>query len=191
MAEQSAQPVASTKHVPASEHGRGFPPFDSHSFPSQLLWLALTFIALYLLMARVALPRIGSILEGRRQHIADDLAQAQALKTESDAALAAHEKALKEARNRAQTLANETRAKASAEAEARRKEVDAKLSAHVSHAEKRIAATRSAAMSNVRGIAADAAGAIVERLIGTKPGQEEIDASINAALMDHSSHARS
>jgi F-type H+-transporting ATPase subunit b len=182
MAQQSAQPVASTEHIPASEHGRAFPPFDSHSFPSQLLWLALTFIALYLLMARVALPRIGSILEGRRQHIADDVAQAQALKTKSDAALAAHEKALHEARNRAQTLANETRVKASTEAAARRKEVDAKLNAHVSDAEKRIAATRSAAMSNVRGVAADAASAIVERLIGTKPGQQEIDNAINAAL---------
>ncbi|TMJ33446.1 MAG: F0F1 ATP synthase subunit B [Alphaproteobacteria bacterium] len=182
MAQQSAQPVASTEHIPAREHGRGFPPFDSHSFPSQLLWLALTFIALYLLMARVALPRIGSIVEGRRQHIADDLAQAQALKTESDAALAAHEKALNEARNRAQTLANETRAKASAEAEARRREVDAKLATHVSEAEKRIAATRSAAMSGVRGIAAEAASAIVERLIGVKPGQQEIGNAINAAV---------
>jgi F-type H+-transporting ATPase subunit b len=182
MAQQSAQPVASTEHIPAREHGRGFPPFDSHSFPSQLLWLALTFIALYLLMARVALPRIGSIVEGRRQHIADDLAQAQAFKTESDAALAAHEKALNEARNRAQTLADETRAKASAEAEARRREVDAKLTAHVSEAEKRIAATRSAAMSSVRGIAAEAASAIVERLIGAKPGQQEIDKAINAAV---------
>src|SRR5713226_4107678 len=104
MAQNSAQPIASTEHVPASEHGRGFPPFDAHSFASQLIWLALTFIALYLLMSRVALPRIGSILEERRRHIEADLAEAQRLKGDSDAAIAAYEKALADARGRAQTF---------------------------------------------------------------------------------------
>src|SRR5260370_6542045 len=169
MAQKGAQPVTSTGHVPAGQHGREFPPFDAQSFASQLIWLALTFIALYLLMSRLALPRIGSILEERRRRIADDLAQAQRFKAESDAAMAAHEKALNEARSRAQTLATETRAKASAAAEARRRDVDAKLNLHVAEAEKTIAATRSAAMTNVRGIAGEAAGPIVPRRIGTTP----------------------
>jgi F-type H+-transporting ATPase subunit b len=182
MAQKSAQPITSTEHFPASEHGRKFPPFDAQNFASQVLWLALTFIALYLLMSRVALPRIESILEKRRRCIADDLAQAQRLKEESDAAIAAHEKALNEARGRAQTLANETRAKASAVAAARRAEVDAKLNLHVAEAEKTIAATRSAAMTNVRGIAGEAASAIVERLIGTTPASQEIAQAVNAVL---------
>jgi F-type H+-transporting ATPase subunit b len=180
MAQQSAHPV--TEQIPASEHGRGFPPFDSHSFPSQLLWLALTFMALYLLMSRLALPRIGSILEHRRQRIADDLAQAERLKGESEAAIAAHEKALNEARSRSQALANETRARAAAEAEARRKEVDAKLTMRIAEAEKTIAATRTAAMANVRGIAGEAASAIVERLIGAVPPRQEVDATVDAVL---------
>jgi F-type H+-transporting ATPase subunit b len=180
MAQQSAQPV--TEHIPASEHGGRFPPFDAHTFPSQLLWLALTFIALYLLMSRLALPHIGSILEQRRQRIADDLAQAQRLKGESDAAIAAHEKALNEARSRAQALANETRTRAATEAEARRKEVDAKLTMRIVEAEKTIAATRTAAMTNVRGIAGEAASAIVERLIGAAPGRQEVDEIVDAVL---------
>ena len=63
MAQKSAQPVGTVEHIPASEHGRGFPPFDAQTFASQLFWFALTFVALYLLMSRVALPRVGSILE--------------------------------------------------------------------------------------------------------------------------------
>jgi F-type H+-transporting ATPase subunit b len=182
MAQNSAQSIASTEHIPASEHGRKFPPFDAQSFASQLIWLALTFIALYLLMSRIALPRIGSILDERRRRVADDLAAAQRLKGLSDAAIAAHEKALSEARGLAQTLANETRAKASAAAEARRKEVDAKLNLHVAEAEKTIAATQSAAMTNVRGIAGEAASAIVERLIGTTPASQEIAQALDTAL---------
>ena len=181
MAQDSAQPVGAVE-VPASEHGRGFPPFDSQTFPSQLFWLAIAFIALYLLMARIALPRIGSILEARRRRVEDDLAEAQHFKDASDAAIAAHEKALAEARGRAQTLANETRAKAAAAAEARRKEADAKLNARIAEAEKTIAGTRSAAMGNVRSIASEAAGAIVERLTGIAPAGEEVAEAVSKAL---------
>ncbi len=182
MAQKSAQPTASVEHIPASEHGRGFPPFDPQTFASQLFWLALTFIALYLLMSRIALPRVGSILEARRQRVEDDLAEAQRLKDASDAAIAAHEKALAEARGRAQALANETREKAAAAADARRKEVDAKLNAHIAEAEKTIAATQSAAMANVRGIASDAAGAIVERLTGIAPASQEVAEAVSNVL---------
>ena len=113
MAQKSSQPVTSMEHIPASEqHARGFPPFDSQTFPSQIFWLVLIFIVLYLLMSKIALPRIQSILEARRQRIEDDLEEAQRLKGASDTALAAHEKALAEARGRAQTLANEARHRA-------------------------------------------------------------------------------
>jgi F-type H+-transporting ATPase subunit b len=182
MAQKNAKQVETVEHIPASEHGRGFPPFEKQTFASQLVWFALTFIALYLLMSRVALPRIGSILEARRKRIEGDLAQAQRFKDESDAAIAAHEKALAEARGRAQSLANEMREKAAAAAEARRKEVDAKLHSRIAEAEKTIAATRSAAMTNVHGIASEAAAAIVERLTGTAPASQEVTEAVGNVL---------
>jgi F-type H+-transporting ATPase subunit b len=182
MAQKSAQPAGTVEHIPASEHGRAFPPFDAQTFASQLFWFALAFIALYLLMSRVALPRVGSILEARRQRIEADLAEAQRLKGESDAAIAANEKALAEARGRAQTLANETREKAAKAAEARRKEVDTKLQAHIAEAEKTIAATRSAAMGNVHRIASDTAPAIVQRLAGITPATEEVAEAVTNVL---------
>jgi F-type H+-transporting ATPase subunit b len=182
MAQKSATQIESVEHVPTSEHGRGFPPFEKQTFASQLLWFTLTFVVLYLLMSRVALPRIASILEDRRRHIESDLAEAQRLKEASDAAIAAHEKALAEARGRAQTLANETREKAAAAAELRRKEVDAKLGAHIAEAEKTIAATRAGAMTNVRGIASEAAAAIVERLAGVSPRSQEVAEAVGDVL---------
>jgi F-type H+-transporting ATPase subunit b len=179
---ESAKQIESIEHIPASERGGKFPPFDSHTFASQLLWLALTFIALYLLMSRVALPRIGSILEARRRHIDGDLADAQRLKGESDAAIAAHEKALAQARANAQTLANERREKAAAAAAARRKEVEAMLGSRIAEAEKAIAAAQSAAMANVRAIAGEAAGAIVERLTGITPAGQEVAEAVGDVL---------
>jgi F-type H+-transporting ATPase subunit b len=182
MAQKNAQPVTATQHIPASEHGGGFPPFQKETFASQLLWLALVFVALYLLMSRIALPRIGSILEQRRQRIDGDLAQAADLKESSDAAIAAYEKALADARGRAQTLANEARQKQAAEAEAARKALDAKLNARIAQAEKAIGQVRTAAMANVRGIAAEAATAIVERLTGTAPVRQQVADAVGHVL---------
>jgi F-type H+-transporting ATPase subunit b len=182
MAQKSAQPITSIEHVPASEHGRGFPPFETETFASQLFWFALSFITLYLLMSRIALPRVGTILDRRRQAVEGDLAAAQRLKDESDAAIVAYDKALAEARGRAQTLANETREKAAAAAEARRKEVDAKLKVRIAEAEKTIAAQRAAALANVRSVASETAPAIVERLTGIVPASQDVADAIADVL---------
>jgi F-type H+-transporting ATPase subunit b len=159
-----------------------FPPFQKETFPSQLFWLTITFIALYVVLARIALPQIGAIFRARRERIGGDLAEAQKLKSESDAALAAYEKALAEARGRAQSIADETSHRLNAEAEERRKALEAELNAKLAEAERAIAATKSAAMANVHAIAAEAAAAIVERLIGTAPAESAVKAAVEDAL---------
>jgi F-type H+-transporting ATPase subunit b len=174
MAQKDAKQVESLEHVPSGEHGGGFPPFQKETFASQLLWFALVFVALYLLMSRVALPRVTSILEHRRQRIEGDLAEAQGLKDQSDAAITAYEQALADARSRAQALANETRQRAAEQAEASRKGLDATLNQRIADAEKVIGDKRAAAMLNVRDIAAEAAVAIVERLIGIAPARQQV-----------------
>jgi F-type H+-transporting ATPase subunit b len=178
MAPNSPKQIETTEHVPASEHGGGFPPFNKDTFASQLIWITLAFVALYLLMSRVALPRIGSIIEDRKQRIASDFAEAERLKAESDAALVAYEKSLADARGRAQALANETREHEAKAAESARKALDAKLNAQIGEAEKAIAVRRTAAMTNVRGIAVDAAAVIVERLTGSAPTSREVEAAV-------------
>jgi len=173
-----AEPTAHTA-TPAGHST--FPPFQSVNFPSQLVWLAVTFVLLYVLMSRIALPRIGSILADRSKRIADDLAGAQRFKEQSDAAHAAYEKSLADARARAQAIAAETHAMQAAAAEATNKRLEAQLHERLAAAEQSIAATRTAAMANVGAIAADTASAIVERLIGTAPAAEEVAAALGKA----------
>jgi F-type H+-transporting ATPase subunit b len=159
-----------------------FPPFLKETFASQLFWLALCFVLLYVLMAKVALPRVDAILQARRDRIAADLAEAQRHKEESEAALAAYEKALADARNRAQAIANATRDELLKEAEERRKSLERKLDAELAEADKSITATKTAAMANVRGVAVEAAAAIVERLIGAAPAQDIVTRAVDRAL---------
>ena len=163
-------------------HGGGFPPFESQYFASQLVSLVIAFVALYIIVSRFALPKVGGTIEARQNAIEGDLAQAQKLKDESDAALKAYEGELASARSRAQAIGNETREKLNAAAEAERKALEEKLAGKLTEAEKQIAATRSAAMGNVRSIAADAAGAIVQRLTGTTPDAAAVGKAVDASL---------
>jgi F-type H+-transporting ATPase subunit b len=172
----------STEHVPKGEHDGGFPPFNSHTFASQLIWLAIAFILLYVLMAKWALPQVGRVIENRQKRIAGDIAEAGRLKEQSDAAVVAYEKALADARGRAQTIANETREKQAAAADAARKKIEDQLNIKLAEAEKAIAATKQAAMANVRAIAEDAAAAIVERLIGSAPSKKAVAAAVAGVL---------
>jgi F-type H+-transporting ATPase subunit b len=175
--------MATKSHTEAPSGAKPtFPPFAKETFASQLVWLAITFVVLYLLISRIAVPRIGGILEERSRRIEGDFAAAQRMKEESEAALAAYEKSLAEARNRAQAIGAEIRDKLHAEGEERRKALDAKLNAQLAEAEKQIATTKTAAMSNVRGIAVEAAAAIVERLIGTAPPAPAVSAAVDEAL---------
>jgi F-type H+-transporting ATPase subunit b len=176
-----AEPAAHTE-VPSEGHKAGFPPFQRETFASQLVWLTIAFVVLYVLVAKVALPRVGGIFAARRERIEADMAHARRLREEADAALAAYEKALADAHTRGQGIASETHSRLTAEGETRRKALEAELNAKLADAEKAIAGTKQSAMANVRSIAADAAAAIVERLIGTAPAEPAVAAAVDDAL---------
>ena len=159
------------------EHVTGvFPPFDASTYPSQLRWLAITFAALYFIMKRVALPRIGEILEERRDRIEGDLAEAERLRQKTDQAIASYEAALAEARSNAHKIAEKARGENKAKLDAERAKVEANLSKKVAAAEERIAETKAEAMGHVDEIAAETAQAVVAQLVGKVPVKSARDA---------------
>ncbi|MGA7998906.1 MAG: F0F1 ATP synthase subunit B' [Bradyrhizobium sp.] len=183
MAESHGDAKGATAHTEAEGgHKAPFPPFQKDTFASQLVSLAIAFVALYLIVSKIALPRVGGLIDARQKAIEDDLGEAQRLKDASDGALKAYEGELASARSRAQAIGAETREKLNAASEAERKKLEERLSHKLAEAEKTIASTREAAMSNVRGIAADAAAAIVQRLTGVMPDGKSVDSAVDASL---------
>lgn len=158
-----------------------FPPFDSQTYPSQILWLVITFGLFYMLMQKVIAPRIGSILEQRHDRIAQDLDEAGRLKAEADAAVETYEKELAAARAKAGSIAATARDEAKARADAERAAVEADLTAKVAAAEARIGEIKAQAFTEVGGIAEETASAIVEQLIGAKVPEGELKAAVSAA----------
>lgn len=163
---------------PADHPKAGFPAFQTDTFATQLIWLAITFGTLYYLMAKVALPKVGAVLEDRRLRIAADLEAADKAKQESEEAAAAYEEALASARSKAAALAKETQDRLAAQSAEERKRLEGELAAKLEAAERTIDERKTEAMKSVRGIASEAASAIVERLTGQKADQKAIDGAL-------------
>jgi F-type H+-transporting ATPase subunit b len=161
----------------AATHGGksgGLPQLNPADFAPQLIWLAITFVVLYFILARVALPRIGEVIEERRDRVQRDLDAAERFKKDTDAALAAYERALSEARSKASSMAKDMRAKLTAETDKERGSVEGQLAAKLADAETRIAATKTKALSSVNEIAAETASAVVSKLLGEDVSPAEV-----------------
>lgn len=163
------------------------PQLVTADFMPQLAWLAITFTLLYLFLARVALPRIATTLETRHDVIANDLDEAARLKRQGEEALKTYEAALASARAKATAMAAETRARLNAEAEREKTALQQSTDKRAAEAEAQIAASKAAAMANVRQIAADAASAVVGRLLGDAPDRARLDAALDTVLPRHPS----
>jgi F-type H+-transporting ATPase subunit b len=163
-------------------HSSGvFPPFDATTYPSQILWLVITFGLFYVLMKKVIVPRVGGIIEDRQGRIARDLEEAGRLKAEADAAVETYEGELAAARSKANAIASTAREDAKAKAAADRAAIEAELAAKLAAAETRIGEIKAKAFADVGTVAEETAGAIVGQLIGGKATGDDIKAAVAAA----------
>jgi F-type H+-transporting ATPase subunit b len=176
--EQGTQHVGIVAAADAHGGSSKFPPFDPTTFAPQLVWLAISFVALYLIMSRMALPRVASVLAERRERVQRDLTEAERLKAETDSALAAYEKSLADARGKAQGMAKDMRDRVAAETDRERRRVDEANAVKLAETEARIAETKARALANVDQLATETAGAIVERLIGQPVAADDIRQAI-------------
>ncbi|OUR77735.1 hypothetical protein A9Q83_09455 [Alphaproteobacteria bacterium 46_93_T64] len=157
------------------------PQLNFVDFPPQLVWLAISFVILYIAMAKVAIPRISEVLEGRQDRIARDLDEAKRLSEESDKAKAEYEAALEEARAKAHGMVSELKATLTKEQDASRVDLEAKLAEKAQAAEKSIADAKETALSNVRNIAGEAAKAAVSRLVSLEVSDADLSAAVEAS----------
>ncbi len=155
----------------------GLPQFDFSQWPGQILWFLIVFFAVLIFVRVFVSPKVGGTIEAREGKITGDIAEARRLKDEADAQAQVAAAEAAQARAAAQKVGAEARAKAQAEIAARLAEEEAKLAATGAEAETRIAKAREAAMTNVAGIAADTAKAIVEKLTGKTATAAELAAA--------------
>jgi F-type H+-transporting ATPase subunit b len=157
------------------------------TFAPQLVWLAITFVILYLLMAGIGLPRVGGAIEARRRRVDDDLARAAQLKSEAEAVLAAYQETLAKARAEAQAAIKETTDRMAAEAAERQRRLRETIVRQTAEAEKQIAAAKQRALSEMHGIATEVARSVTEKVTGSAADPANLAAAIDRALAERAS----
>jgi F-type H+-transporting ATPase subunit b len=162
------------------EHGGAFPPFDSSTFASQLLWLALTFGFFYWFLKKVILPRLGDILSMRESRIAKDLTEAEKMKAEADASVAAYEQELASAKAKAAEIASKAGNAAKEDAATKRKSAEAALDKKLAEAEGKIADIKARGMKDVGRIAEDTVSAIIKQLTGASISGSDVASAVKS-----------
>ena len=155
----------------------GMPQLDFSTFPNQIFWLVITLLAIYFLLSRIALPRIGSVLAERQGTITNDLAAAEELKLAAQDAEDAYNQALANARTEAQKIAADTKAAIQAELDKAIEKADAEIAAKTAESEAAISEIRASAMESVKDVATDTADALVTAL-GGKSDAKAIAAAV-------------
>jgi F-type H+-transporting ATPase subunit b len=174
-----------TTETAAGDHGGeeakgGMPQLNPSDFSPQLIWLAISFILLLILMWKVALPRVSSVIEDREKRIQADLEKADRVKADADKAKAAYEKTLADARARAQAeLAAATQA-IQAESGKRDAAFMSQLTQRTKTAEDAIGAAKNKAMGDVRSVAAEVAAAVIGKVAGADASAAEISGAVDA-----------
>src|SRR6266851_3172914 len=157
------------------------PQLDISTFAPQLFWLAVIFVALYIVMKSVALPQVGRAIEARRQRREDDLGRAARMRAEAEAASAAYQKTMATARAEAQATLRQI-SERMAEAAERQRQLAATLAGQIAEAERRIAEGKDQALAEIRGVAVDVGRAVVEKLTGSAPDAARMAAAVDSAL---------
>lgn len=158
------------------------PQLDISAFTPQIIWLFITFIALYLLMAKLALPRVGNILEKRQNKIDDHLDVAQSLRNEANTDAETYENVLAEARERARKAIQDANKEIAIETTRRQKELGIRLSSELKSAEDRIAGAKTKAIDGLHETASEVTMAALKLLLDKTPSEKSVRQAIISAL---------
>ena len=167
--------------VDAGGSALGMPQLCADWMPNQIFWLIITLAAIYFVMSRIALPRIGAVLAERSGTITNDIAAAEELKNKAVEAEAAYEEALVDARAEAQKIVAEAKAEIQAELDVELQKADAEIAARTAESEKAIAEIRDGAVKSVAEVARDTAKELVAAMGGTADAKT-ITAAVNARM---------
>lgn len=160
----------------------GMPQLDFSTFPNQIFWLVVSIVVLYFIVAKVALPRIGSVIEDRHNAVANDIEQAAEFKRKAEDAEAAYNAALAEARSEAMRIAGEAKAEIKADLDAAIAKADAEIAAKAAESAGRIDEIRKSALKSIEEVAGVAANDIIAKIMPSTADDKATKAAVAARL---------
>jgi F-type H+-transporting ATPase subunit b len=183
---QETQPESAAGSAATQQQGKsgGMPQLEFGDFPPQLIWLAISFVLLLILMSKVAMPRVASTIEQRETRIKGDLDRAERVKIEADTALAAYQKTIADARAKAQGELRQTQAEIAAETAKREAAFAQQMAERTKAAEDGIAQAKTRALTDLRGVGGEITGSVLAKVAGLRPPAAQIQAAVDVAMTE-------
>lgn len=166
----------------AAKSSAGMPQLAFETFPNQIFWLIVALIVIYFVLSRIALPRIGSIIEERHGAIENDLERAADYKRQAEEAEVAYTKALSEAKAEAGQIANQAKAAVQAEVDKAIAKADVEIAAQAATSEARIQEIRDGAVAAVDMVAKETAIAVITAIDADLADADAVNAAVAARL---------
>ena len=162
-----------------SAESGGMPQLNPEFWISQIVWLILTFGALYIVLSKVILPKISDNLESRRSQILENIEIAEKQREESEEKVKEFEKIILNSKLEAKNLFNEARQKVLEDVDKKRSELEKSIEAEIVSAEKEIQSLNSNSLENIKKIATDTSSDLISQLIGQEVDKNTISSIVN------------
>jgi len=133
-------------------------------FASQWFWLLITLGLIYFVVGKGMVPKVERTMDDRNAQIANDLAAADAARTEADAVEAAYRQRMDAGRMESAKLTAKAKADGAVATEHKLGEIDTALDARLVEAQGRIRGARAAAVKDIEGVAAELARDIAAKV---------------------------
>ncbi|MDE2790172.1 MAG: F0F1 ATP synthase subunit B' [Paracoccaceae bacterium] len=166
------------------QHAEGMPQLDVSTFPNQIFWLVVTLVVIYLILSRIAIPRIREILAERSRTIEQDIETAASVRAKAVECEQAYEAALDKARSRAREIVAEARAGIAGELETATEDADRRIAAKLAESEERIGEIRADALRSIEMVATDVADDIVRAVMPSIHDSGAVRAAVAARIAD-------
>ena len=180
----AAAVLAPSTVMAAGGESQGLPQLDITTWPSQVVWLVVVFAIGYVFISRMVTPKIGSVLEERRDRLEDDLGRAREASAEASQVRADYEAALESARNEAAEFSRKAANEAQHAADQANAKAAKKMATKVANAETKLAAARAEAEENLVAVATEAAMDTAKQLAGVKATKAQAEKAVKAAAKD-------
>lgn len=186
-APESKAVLAETSTLIAQEPSKpkddiGFPQLNTDTYASQVFWLLISFALMYALMSKVALPRIGEVIDMRQSQRDGNLGRAEQLNNEAEKIREQYEAALADARGKAEDHIRSKEQDISEKVSAETSRFGETARKRIVTAEQGIMKAKTDALASIADISADIACDIVSKVSGVQVNKADAKKIVAAAM---------
>lgn len=158
------------------------PQLDISVFPTQIFWLVITFLPLFLIVWRIIVPRISDTLEARQKRINDNLEKATRSKEEAEVANKAYEAYIAEAQIDASRIISDSKVLLANEIEKQEAETSSRLDSIIEKSDTRIQKTIKESLKGIDAVAIEVTKATAELLLSEKIDKKVLNKAVENAI---------